>query len=89
LVLAATFQTPEVVYSEEEAKALAIAGANVARHYPMEVAQKTLDWCNLGFVLGGQVFARGYNINQRKKAERARNVTPATDNISPFPGSMQ
>jgi hypothetical protein len=41
---------PEFALSPEEAKALAEAGARVARHYDFVQTQKAMDWAALGMV---------------------------------------
>jgi hypothetical protein len=48
-----SFQLPEAVITEPEAKAVAKAIANVERHYELGgVPQKVADWGNLFMVLG-------------------------------------
>jgi hypothetical protein len=46
-LLAASLKIPELGIEQSEAKMLAMAVANVNRHYNVQVAQKTMDWANL------------------------------------------
>lgn len=84
-LVASTTKAPELVLDEMEAKSLAKAGANVARHYPMEVAQKTLDWGALIYTMGAVYGPRGYLISTRVKKERQQSRQNDAGNVTVFP----
>lgn len=83
-MLAGITKVPEIALTQDEAKQIAVATGNVARHYDLRQTQKQMDWAallvSLGTIYGGKVFL-AYN---RVRAENASNVNtprqaPPTD----------
>lgn len=77
LGLAVVTKTPELQLTEPQSKEIAKAVGNVARHYDgLQVDDKVIDWGYLIITLltcyGGKVA----KINERKKAEKAKDITP-------------
>lgn len=69
---AAFFKNAALALDDKEAHELAVAASNVARHYDVQVAQKTLDWINLASVAGMVYGSRLMILRmQNQKAEEA------------------
>lgn len=70
-MLAGIIKTPELAFTEDESKRMATGMCNVARHYNVQMAEKTMDWVNLlmccGMIYGGKFAA----VNMRQKTQRA------------------
>lgn len=81
-MLAAVTKTPEFAIEESEAKQLATAAANVARHYDMGATQKTLDWSNLIQCLALIYGSRIYAVRVRKKQEKEDEVIVTSPQFS-------
>lgn len=98
MLLAKAAKIPELRLDEEEAKKLADATANVARHYNIAISQKTLDITNLitavSTIYGSRIMAIANNkriskMNGGKPIEPKPSIfTPpvynAPDNIKPM-----
>lgn len=87
MLLAKAAKIPELQLDEDEAKKLADATANVARHYNISVSQKTLDWSNfvtaLSTIYGTRIFVIA-KTRQDKKNGAQQETTPArTADIKP------
>ena len=82
-MLAALTKTQELYLSQDEALMLAQASANVARHYDVQMAAKTVDWVNLAMALGNVYGTRLAAIKMRssvERKERAATAKPAPAN---------
>lgn len=79
---AAALSAPELVIQESDAKSLAIAIAEVSKHYPMTIDPKTMAWVNLVSAAGMIYGPRFYFINQRKKEEGKKNKAPSHGDAS-------
>jgi hypothetical protein len=76
IMLASMTQTPELVLSEPEAKAYAVAVANVARHYPsFPITAELQDWLALGLVIVRVYSTRAIAIGIRKKRKSPTTTT--------------
>lgn len=60
---------PEIALEKSEAKALAEATAEVAKHYPMAIDPKTIAWVNLATCMGLTYGPRVYMLRKRLDAE--------------------
>jgi hypothetical protein len=88
-MLAGITKTEELMLDHSEAKSLAEATANVARHYDVSVSAKALDWSNLVMALGMVYGTRLVAIRARRGAERrAGRVSPMNSGeaADPFQG---
>lgn len=70
-MMAAATRFPELALAESEAKEMAQAAANVARHYPNKISAKTIDWANLAQCLAIAYGSRAYVIRARLQEEAA------------------
>lgn len=70
MLLAKAAKIPELQLDEDEAKKLADATANVARHYNISVSQKTLDWSNFVTAISSIYGTRLFVIGKRKREEK-------------------
>ena len=68
-LLAAIAKTPELALDETEAKQLAEAATNVARHYNIEAGAKAIDWSNLMIAMGMIYGTRIAAVMNKKKGE--------------------
>lgn len=69
--LAAFLTVPEIALTPPEAKAVALAAANVARHYPtFSSSQKVVDWGMLASTLATVYGPRIYWIRRRQHEQR-------------------
>lgn len=69
--VAAFTSTPEINLTPPEAKALALAAANVARHYPsFSKSQKTVDWGMFVSTLATVYGPRIYWLRRRQAEQR-------------------
>jgi len=68
-------KTPELALTEEQAKAMATATADVLQYYDTELPAKTMAWVNLAMVVGGVYFEKASLVVERKRAEKARPVS--------------
>lgn len=68
-ILAGISKCPELDLDAEEAKQVAAAYANVARHYNFYVNEKAADWYNLLTVAGAVFGSKIIAIRMRKKQE--------------------
>jgi hypothetical protein len=76
VMLASMTQTPELVLSEPEAKAYAVAVANVARHYPsFPITAELQDWLALGLVIVRVYSTRAIAIGIRKRRKPTQTTT--------------
>lgn len=79
MMLSGITKTPELLLDKAEANAMAIAMAEVSKHYDVAVAQKSLDWANLLMVVGGIYGTRLVAIRMRNSREKElRKKNPAT-----------
>lgn len=69
-MLAALVQTPELILSQEEAKHLAVAAAEVQKFYPVRVSAKALAWSHLVMVSASIYGSRGVAIWARMETEK-------------------
>ena len=72
-MLAAAIKEPSLALDPEEAKRLAIAAGNVARHYDLGASQKTLDWMALAVALGSIYGTRAVAIYMNRKEQPKNN----------------
>ena len=72
--LAIGTRTPELALSEEQAKAMAVATADVLQYYDTQIPAKTMAWVNLAMCCGGIYFEKTTAVVERKRAEKARPV---------------
>ena len=73
----------------EEAAKLATAIQNVARHYPVSVQQKHLDWAALLFAVGTMYGTRAVAIRIRTAAEaEEKKQRGPQSSVVTFPGQM-
>lgn len=72
---------PHWLLSDDDAKTYARAVQNVSRHYNVETAQKTIDWCNL---IGMVSFVEGTRLMAQRQARAAAKAPPP----SPFSTTM-
>jgi hypothetical protein len=87
--LAALTSIPEIALDADESKPLAIAVAEVAKHYDIpDVADKTLAWFSLAMVAGPMYMAKAMLARERMRGNKAHNVTEtpiaADGEIVPF-----
>lgn len=75
-MLAAITKTSELALDNDEAKQLATASANVAKHYNMLIDPKTADWANLIMVMGMVYGTRLMAIRMRRTTERRDKPEP-------------
>lgn len=68
--MAAFLKAPELMISQDEAKTLSSAIAEVSEHYPVVADAKTLAWINLTMALGMIYGPRGVAIYVRNKGEK-------------------
>ncbi len=73
-MLYAVTKVEELSIDESEAKELARAAQNVARHYDVAASQKSLDWANFVGAMCMVYGTRLYAFRNRKRAEAARPV---------------
>lgn len=66
---AAALNAPELALESDDAKAMSVAIAEVAKHYPMTIDPKTMAWINLASCAGMIYGPRIYLMNARKKEE--------------------
>lgn len=89
---AAFFAIPEIAIDETEARALADATAEVAKHYDFLPDPKTQAWLNLAIIAGGIYGMRFWVIWNKpvQPAQPAPSIVPGTaaptDNIQQWPG---
>lgn len=78
MMFAGFAKTPELAIDPAEAKTLAEATANVARHYNVAISEKTQDWANflmaLGAIYGTRFVAIARRKGDEKKAAKSNNV---------------
>lgn len=67
---AAALNAPELMLDEKEAKQIATATAEVARHYNVSVDPKTLAWMQFGWAVSCVYGPRVVAIVMRKKSEK-------------------
>lgn len=73
---ALAFKCPELALDAEEGRALGVAWANVAKHYPAVIDEKQLAWFNLSVCLVGVYGTRFVAISVRRKKSRAGGNQP-------------
>lgn len=73
-ILAGIAKTPELELDDDEAKQVAAAYANVARHYNWVPNEKAADWYNLVTVCGAVFGSKIVGYQMRKNAERKQRV---------------
>ena len=76
LMAATAFKTPELALDATEAKKLADAVANVAKHYPVVLTEKQLAWTNLCIIAGGLYGTRFVALQMRLKADAQAKPKP-------------
>jgi hypothetical protein len=84
-ILAIATKTPEIALEEDEAKAEAKAIAELAMLYPTTIDPKSLAWFNLTLTTAMIVFPRVSAVRQRRREERAANITPQALTTPPPP----
>lgn len=78
-LLASVSRVPELGIEPLEAKQVATAYVNVARHYPiLQQSEKVIDWTNLLIALGAVYGSRLYSYRMRKPAQPAAPPRPPT-----------
>lgn len=76
MILAAALKTPEVALEKDEAKALAEATAEVAKHYPTAISPVTIAWVNLATCVGLTYVPRVYMISKRNADKKPARPKP-------------
>ena len=74
-MLAAALSTPEIALDKDEADPWAKAMAEVGKYHVKAIDPESLAWLNLAMITGGIAIPRMILIRQRRKAERAENIT--------------
>jgi hypothetical protein len=89
---AGAFDTPELALDDDEAKQIANATAEVAKHYSVNIDPKTLAWMNFGWavscVYGSRVVAitmRRRNEKEAAKKAKQNFASPTADEETPAP----
>lgn len=75
-ILSGVAKCPELELDSDEAKQVAAAYANVARHYNFSVNEKAADWYNLMTVCGAVFGSKIIAIRMRKKSEKPSTQKP-------------
>lgn len=93
-MLAGITKSPELEFDEEESKRMALAYANVARHYNWAMSEKTMDWANftmcIGAIYGSKFMAiKARKSTEPKKAKPVKEAPQPAPNIRPNPQSGQ
>lgn len=78
-MLAGMTRVQEIALSPDEAKSLAQATANVARHYDVSVSAKALDWTNLIMALGMVYGTRVVAMRNRARSAKANRAKPVNE----------
>lgn len=86
-MLSALTKVPELEIDQEEAKKLAHASTEVAKHYvSLDASEKTVAWVNLGLTLGAvygpRIMANGIR-KRREREERRASARQPFQNSSP------
>lgn len=86
-MLGAILKSPEIVLSEDEAKKMAEASANVMKHYDVRASAKVVDWTNLiiclGMIYGPRAVAYAARV-KKEKAEKAAAQPDMFGNVHPL-----
>jgi hypothetical protein len=69
VMLASALAVPELELTEDEAHKIAVAGADVAKHYSVELDPKTVAWVQLGMVCGSIYGSRAVAIYFRRQTD--------------------
>ena len=85
LGMAAILKAPEFMLDGEEAKRLAVASKNVARHYNLEGSQKAMDITALIVVALGIYGPRFAALSMRRKDEKKSKQQETTTNVTFHP----
>jgi len=81
-MLAAIVKTPELALSEGESEKLAMAAANVARHYDVRASEKVMDWANLAFAMGA-IYGPRIAVMKMRKREEKKKEAPVAETVQP------
>lgn len=76
---------PEIACTEDDAKGLAQAWQNVARHYAMESTQKSFDWLMAGMMTSGFIGIRYFAYKDRRAAEEQAKRGPRNPPATVYP----
>lgn len=79
LLLSAALQQPDLALSEDEAKEIAKASANVAKHYDLGASEKVVDWGNLFLCLGVVYAPRIYKVVSMNKKDKPKQAATVFD----------
>jgi len=78
-MLSAITKTPELALEDKEAADLALAMAEVAEFYPLDVAPEVYAWVNL-FMIAIPIYgSRVFLVAQRRRDERANRARPVNE----------
>lgn len=86
MMLAAVTKTKELQLDPQEAKQIANATANVARHYDLGASQKAIDWAALMNVCALAYGTRFFAIRARMAQEKRDAARPSNGMAGPPPG---
>ncbi|MDE2102806.1 MAG: hypothetical protein KGL39_36515 [Patescibacteria group bacterium] len=75
MMLAGITQVSELSLDQQEAKLLADAINNVARHYDMSATQKQIDWTN-AIMVAGMIYGTRFMAIRAKKKEEPIQAAP-------------
>ena len=84
--LAMVLKTPELALDDDEARLLADACQNVARHYNVQVSGKAKDWCMLLMTMASIYRPRIISARARVKAEKLK-ATAKPEASAPRPAA--
>jgi hypothetical protein len=89
MMLAGMTKTQELMLSQDEAKSLSVASANVARHYDVGASQVMLDWTALamciGAIYGPRIIAIRINNAVRRPQKPKSEPQPEAPVDGPIP----
>lgn len=74
MLLANALKVEEIALSKAESETLAEAVAEVSKHYPTAVSEKTMAWVHLTMCLGTTYGSRAYVYSKRMERERAAKI---------------